>query len=129
MSISPPRDKRAINSAYRRGAGRYAVKIDLLEHWHRATLERGGKSSAASVGDLGLKLSRSSFVSPPVAGASAPVGGSGGVTRAARPSSPSGFCMRSRCSRTGSRRKAGAKATSPASLSPAWFSSRLTRRP
>eukprot|EP00964_Phaeocystis_antarctica_P025426 scaffold14290_cov63-Phaeocystis_antarctica.AAC.6 len=56
-----------------------------------------------------------SFLSTPVGVDSAPVGG-GGATRAVRPSSPNGLPTRTRNSSAGSRRRAGARATIPASL-------------
>eukprot|EP00964_Phaeocystis_antarctica_P092958 scaffold59884_cov23-Phaeocystis_antarctica.AAC.2 len=59
-----------------------------------------------------LRSSAPSFVST-----RAPAG-RGGATRAARPSSPSGLPPRPRVSSPGSRRKAGARATSPASPMP-----------
>eukprot|EP00964_Phaeocystis_antarctica_P160454 scaffold132053_cov69-Phaeocystis_antarctica.AAC.3 len=38
----------------RRGAGRDALKINILEGWQRAAVERSGENGAASVGDLGV---------------------------------------------------------------------------
>ena len=62
---------------------------------------------------------RSSFLSsvstPAGAGTAPPGGGGGGARRAARPSSPSGLPARWRVSSAGIRRKAGARASSPAS--------------
>jgi hypothetical protein len=61
-----------------------------------------------------------SFASPPFGSESAPAGGGGGGgggggARAVRPSSPNGLQARLRCTSAGRRRKAGARATSPAS--------------
>eukprot|EP00964_Phaeocystis_antarctica_P053324 scaffold31281_cov57-Phaeocystis_antarctica.AAC.2 len=67
----------------------------------------------ASVTWVQLRLSTLSFVSPAVGG-SAPAGGRG-ATRAVMPSSPNGLPARMSCSSAGSRRNAGARATSPAS--------------
>eukprot|EP00964_Phaeocystis_antarctica_P137798 scaffold102401_cov63-Phaeocystis_antarctica.AAC.3 len=61
-----------------------------------------------------LRLSVLSFFSTPVVVGSAPAGG-GGATRAARPSSPNGSPTRLKYCSAGIRRKAGARATSPAS--------------
>eukprot|EP00964_Phaeocystis_antarctica_P044383 scaffold25511_cov60-Phaeocystis_antarctica.AAC.4 len=67
-----------------------------------------------------------SCVSPPVGDDGALAGGGGGgggattTSRAAIPSSPSGLSLRLRVSSAGSCRKAGARATSPASLMAAW---------
>jgi len=74
----------------------------------------------ASVTWVFMRLSSLSFVSTPVGGDSAPAGGGGGATRAARPSSPKGLPKRLRCSSAGRRRKAGARATSPASPKGRW---------
>eukprot|EP00964_Phaeocystis_antarctica_P115666 scaffold79647_cov59-Phaeocystis_antarctica.AAC.3 len=68
-----------------------------------------------------------SFFSPPVGGGSAPVGGSG-ATRAAMPSSPNGLRLRPRDTRAGSRRKAGARATSVASPMAAVVRPRISSR-
>eukprot|EP00964_Phaeocystis_antarctica_P126215 scaffold89951_cov48-Phaeocystis_antarctica.AAC.5 len=68
----------------------------------------------ASVTRVALRPSVLSFSSTPVVGGSTAAGGSG-VTRAARPSSPNGLLRRRSSSSAGSRCKAGARATSPAS--------------
>eukprot|EP00964_Phaeocystis_antarctica_P073878 scaffold45373_cov51-Phaeocystis_antarctica.AAC.1 len=68
----------------------------------------------ASVTWVCMRSSSLSFFSPPIGSGSAPAGG-GGATRAAMPSSPSGLPRRRRRASAGSRRKAGARATSPAS--------------
>eukprot|EP00964_Phaeocystis_antarctica_P099785 scaffold65577_cov66-Phaeocystis_antarctica.AAC.2 len=57
-----------------------------------------------------------SWISVTPVGGGAPAGdGGGGATRTATPSSPNGLHMRLSFSSAGSRRKAGARATSPAS--------------
>eukprot|EP00964_Phaeocystis_antarctica_P080913 scaffold50551_cov57-Phaeocystis_antarctica.AAC.4 len=80
----------------------------------------------ASVTWVQNKSSFLSFVSTPVGGGA--LAGDGGTTRAARPSSPNGLHLRSRVSSAGSRRKAGARATSPASLRAALASCRTFSR-
>eukprot|EP00964_Phaeocystis_antarctica_P116416 scaffold80357_cov63-Phaeocystis_antarctica.AAC.3 len=68
-----------------------------------------------------------SFASPAVVVGGAPAGG-GATTRAARPSSLNGLPPRRRTSSAGSRRKAGARATSAASPMPALTRARVLSR-
>eukprot|EP00964_Phaeocystis_antarctica_P053251 scaffold31252_cov63-Phaeocystis_antarctica.AAC.6 len=73
------------------------------------------------------RLSSLSFASPTsVVGGGAPAGS--GARRAARPASPSGLPKRPIISSAGSRRKAAARATSPASPMAALFSTRRLSR-
>eukprot|EP00964_Phaeocystis_antarctica_P100152 scaffold65836_cov54-Phaeocystis_antarctica.AAC.3 len=103
--------------------------------WRSSSTGRAPLSSAeakaaqpALVIGVQLRLSCLSFVSTPVGGDSAPAGGGGcGATRAARPSSPNGLLARVRDSSVDSRRKAGARATSPASPTPLQPASLRTR--
>ena len=79
--------------------GKGVSQIEFLERWQSAAVERSGEDGAAGVGDLGvyevqLRSSHLSFANPPVGGGSGPGAGSGGATRAARPSSPNGLKSR-----------------------------------
>eukprot|EP00964_Phaeocystis_antarctica_P071490 scaffold43634_cov64-Phaeocystis_antarctica.AAC.5 len=62
-----------------------------------------------------LRKSILSLDSTPVGGGGAPTGSGDAATSAARPSSPNGLSSRLRLSSAGSRRRAGARATSAAS--------------
>eukprot|EP00964_Phaeocystis_antarctica_P074829 scaffold46085_cov61-Phaeocystis_antarctica.AAC.2 len=68
-----------------------------------------------------------SFASPPVGEDSAPAGG-GGAKRAVRPSSPNVFPKRLSSFSAASRRRAGARATSPTSPTPQAPRSRISSR-
>ena len=92
--------KRAIKAAASASGSaslaRLPCETEDLERWQRAAVERSGEDGAAGVGDLGvyevqLRSSHLSFANPPVGGGSGPGAGSGGATRAARPSSPNGL--------------------------------------
>eukprot|EP00964_Phaeocystis_antarctica_P034422 scaffold19576_cov57-Phaeocystis_antarctica.AAC.2 len=81
----------------------------------------------ASNTSVKLRLRSLSFFSTPVVVGSAPAGG-GGATRAARPSSPNRLKLRLSFSSAGRCRKAGARATSPASPMSALLRVRLLSR-
>eukprot|EP00964_Phaeocystis_antarctica_P026742 scaffold15069_cov61-Phaeocystis_antarctica.AAC.3 len=92
-------------------------------------LSSAAASAAHPASDTWVRLRSSdlSFFSPPVSGGSASAG-SGGATRAARPSSPNGLPISSSFASAGCRRKAGARATSPASPMAASHSQRYLSR-
>ena len=78
-----------IHGGLRRGAGSRGVENELLERRQRAAVERRGQNGAAGVGNLGVvEAEHLELGSTPAVGDSAPAGGVGGATRAARPSSP-----------------------------------------
>eukprot|EP00964_Phaeocystis_antarctica_P008519 scaffold4600_cov74-Phaeocystis_antarctica.AAC.2 len=76
---------------------------------------------------LPLKAPVVGLSSTPVVVGSAPAAAAG-ATSAARPSSPTGLPLRLRSTSAGSRRNAGARATSPASPMAAWVRVRLSSR-
>eukprot|EP00964_Phaeocystis_antarctica_P045061 scaffold25924_cov66-Phaeocystis_antarctica.AAC.2 len=86
-----------------------AAEVELLElrqHSSRQRLWRAGGAGGVLPGRGPANAADAS---------KEPGGGGGGATRAAKPSSPSELRPRSRVASAGSRRKAGARATSPAS--------------